>query len=524
VGDSYMAKTGDCPAGRKPKVNQAYLWGLARTGDDLWIGTAPNTLCMAIGQAGQILGNLDPIDNSAFRCEFDESGFLSAWNAPGSPLAGGANPLLPMHGDWRPPGMYRYDTKTGRLHDLSADLPDDARNLLKGTLGLRSAGAIGRTVFLAGPQRDQGGWQAQAINVFAFDAVTKKFVDATAITKYNDIRRWIVAGGKLYTAVGKPDGTGALLRWDGDPDAPGTADNPSPKLFDLTEVGLLDAQGADLAEHKGRIYVTTWILSSLTQPGPGGAVTAGVYRSEPLDEMNGPPTQMTKIWSVEDYEPDPLIATTYLGGGIESFDGKLVWGTMHAPLIGSLQALFPYLQGADVPQILTAVLGSWRGTALFSADRPEADADRGIRLLYGETRLPVFNPSTRTWSLQPNNAGQTPKFGHTGFNNPFNTYSWWMTTTGRELYVGTMDWSYLVERGVETLVEAITGTQLPDGALDLPVPTYGADLMRFRSLDHPAVAVSRSGVGNHTNYGVRTMVTGPKRLYVGTANPMNMHP
>ncbi|WP_174256908.1 hypothetical protein [Myxococcus xanthus] len=33
-----------------------------------------------------------------------------------------------------------------------------------------------------------------------------------------------------------------------------------------------------------------------------------------------------------------------------------------------------------------------------------------------------------------------------------------------------------------------------------------------------------AGLGNDTNYGVRTLVSDKKALYVGTANPMNLHP
>jgi hypothetical protein len=50
----------------------------------------------------------------------------------------------------------------------------------------------------------------------------------------------------------------------------------------------------------------------------------------------------------------------------------------------------------------------------------------------------------------------------------------------------------------------------------------GADLMRFDSLDQKAVAVSRDGLGNYLNYGLRTMIADEDTLYIGTANPMNL--
>jgi hypothetical protein len=51
---------------------------------------------------------------------------------------------------------------------------------------------------------------------------------------------------------------------------------------------------------------------------------------------------------------------------------------------------------------------------------------------------------------------------------------------------------------------------------------YGADLWTFSSRPAPATPASRSGVGNFTNYGVRTIVATPDALYLGTANPMNL--
>ncbi|MBZ4419311.1 hypothetical protein K8638_22805 [Myxococcus sp. RHST-1-4] len=49
-------------------------------------------------------------------------------------------------------------------------------------------------------------------------------------------------------------------------------------------------------------------------------------------------------------------------------------------------------------------------------------------------------------------------------------------------------------------------------------------MFRFAGRSRCAEAESLTGVGNFTNYGVRTMVTGEGSLFIGTANPMNLHP
>ena len=51
---------------------------------------------------------------------------------------------------------------------------------------------------------------------------------------------------------------------------------------------------------------------------------------------------------------------------------------------------------------------------------------------------------------------------------------------------------------------------------------YGADLYRFPSPNEGALPVSRSGLGNYGNFGIRTMLADESMLYIGTANPNNL--
>jgi hypothetical protein len=56
------------------------------------------------------------------------------------------------------------------------------------------------------------------------------------------------------------------------------------------------------------------------------------------------------------------------------------------------------------------------------------------------------------------------------------------------------------------------------------VPVEGGDLFRITNHAGKATAERLEGVGNFTNYGVRTMVVDGDTLYLGMANPMNLHP
>jgi hypothetical protein len=86
----------DC--GGQAKVNQAYVWGLTKSGDNLWFGTAPNVHCMVMGA---YLGSTDPVITDSYVCEFGSSQLVP--------------PLPPELGDARYPDFFVYNTVTKTL-------------------------------------------------------------------------------------------------------------------------------------------------------------------------------------------------------------------------------------------------------------------------------------------------------------------------------------------------------------------------------------------------------------------------
>ena len=52
-----------------------------------------------------------------------------------------------------------------------------------------------------------------------------------------------------------------------------------------------------------------------------------------------------KVWSVNDYEPDPVIAKSYGMGSLESFGDYLYWGTMQVPGTGENPSCPVYIDG-----------------------------------------------------------------------------------------------------------------------------------------------------------------------------------
>ncbi|WP_432971985.1 hypothetical protein [Dactylosporangium sp. CA-233914] len=491
VGEPYPAGP-PCESGQ-PKVNQSYVWGLTKSGDRVWFGTGANVQCLTLGTS---LSQKTPVKNDDYVCEYGSSQL-------GKQTRGLAGAL----GDWRPPKVYLYETSSKKLTDKTGDITrkssDDSQRI-NTTVGIRAAGSNNGIVLMGGPS-------LFGINLFAFDSNSGRYLGSTSLNTYGNIRHFVVADGALYAGVGiGPDGAGggAVLRFSGD------RSNP----FKYTVVANLPAQVADIVVHQGRIAATTW-------PSLGGytrANSAAVWISPRL--ADGRPGLTTddarswkQVWSVNSYEPDPVVARTYGLGALASYGGYLYWGTMHVPL-KSTQALISNYKITDGQQAGLAVKNTQRTVSIFRAGGVDTSRP-AVDLLYGESQLPKYDPKgnngTGAWSLA--STGYKPKYGASGFGNPYNNYTWSMVVTGGKLYVGTMDWGYISKyspAGALPGIAAALGTQ--------DAKSYGADLWAFDSPQEPAKAVDTTGLGNYLNYGIRTMVADGSGIYLGMANPMNL--
>jgi hypothetical protein len=487
-----------------PKVNQAYVWGLTKFHKYIWFGTVPNTHCLVLDSFYGGPGAFPPHENSSWVCELSDAD--SGW----------------LLRDARPPRVFMYNLKTNELIDKTQSIlnasPQDEK-LLKSTAGIRSAGAKHGVAFLGGiGTKFIAGEFRRVVNLFAFNAQTGEYLGARSFDgtagkpHYNNIRQWLKARGQLYAGVGKPGG-GEVLRWTGH-----LSNNPD-DVFQFETVGELQADPAYLAKFKRRVYISTW-------GGPPGSGNMVLYMSPKFgdDRMLTAEDKMDWeiVWRLSDYEVEA--AAIQGGGALAAFGGYLYWGTMHVPGTGFYAfQLFsqpggPYA-GAPPEAMQAAALGTYRPIVIFRGKHFAKPDKKMVELLYGSSKLPKYDPMDKKWKLVPNNmGGQAPKFGHAGINNFFNNYTWTMGKYHHQLFVGTMDWLYLLGEGfLEGLVENI-----PDAIKAWAPYFYGADLYRFCSNSLPAIPVSLSGVGNHTSYGVRTMQPSKVGLFLGMANPMNL--
>lgn len=485
VGNPYLP--GPPWTGGVPKVNQAYVFSLTKSGHDLWFGTVANPLCLAMSLLNMTGQKPTSFETACMVCEFEKSQYPTQ--------------LSPDLGDWRPPEIWLYDTQEKTLINKT---PDDL--LIFDTVGIRSAGTLGKIVLLGGLSLTKG------INLFAFNAETKKYLGSTHLPIYSDIRKWLVANNILYTAVMNTTGGGSVLRWRGN------LSNP----FQFEVVGKLDNEGAELAYHEGRLFITTWPV--LTQS-IASISSSGLFMSPSIPPQGLTAAHANKwecVWTADNYEPDPITALSYAGGALASFDGYLWWGTFHVPFASTVAHLVYY----NPQDLLSTFLGTYRPLTIFRGRHFDAGGGE-IDLVYGLSRLPKYTPnnpfnptSGGKWEIVPNAMGKEPLWGPSGFCNFFNNYTWSMAVYNNQLYIGTMDWSHLLDHVVQDLMK-IFQMDYMQNEIQLPPRSYGADLFRIPDSDSPAIPEYIDGVGNYTNYGIRTMVA-DDALYLGMANPMNL--
>jgi len=482
IGQPYpaMLSPGVCPSGSVPKTNQAYVWGLTQSGTKLWFGTAANVTCITPGS----VQNPTPIQTTTLVCEYGESQY------------GQAHDLPPDYGDWRPPKAYVYDTATSTLTDKT---PIDSK--FSNTLGMRSAGTMGDTVFIAGPALGKKG-----VNIFAWSSSTQHYLGSCQVSSFNNIRQWRLINNVLYAGVGNETGGGSIIRWNGTPQQPF---DTSSSTCGFEIVANLPGEAAYLTafgDNSDQIAVSAW-------PNPHGA---GVYLSPVMNAARGltarDASAWTRVWEPSNYEPDPVTATAYAGGAIAYWNGALYFGTMNL-VTGGLLAFEKVYGTPPQQQFIEVFQNTYRAISIWAIQSPSTTPT--VQLLYGESALPKYDPTTATFVSTP--TGFTPLYSPSGFGNLFNGHTWSATVFQNRLFFGTMDWSYLQGEG---------RAPPPAPGVIQPSSAWGADLWRFDSAPGPAVAENLNGLGDFLNIGFRNLTVSPdgQSLFLGTASTGNLTP
>ena len=217
----------------------------------------------------------------------------------------------------------------------------------------------------------------------------------------------------------------------------------------------------------------------------------------------------TKVWNVSEYETDSVIARSLWMGAAASHDGHLVWGTIQIPGYGAQVLKEVYGLPGKPSLVLEAITNSFRPAALFRGKLDQRGRFQA-ELLYGDRTLQTFSKTgdQGTWTAVPNGMGAA-KLGDAGFGERWNMYVWSLLPHAGRLWIGTFDMSFIFFGG-----RYVRGEPFPS--------TVGGDLLVMDRTDQPVTFVSRTGIGNIANNGIRDMLSDGETILLGTATSANL--
>lgn len=513
--DPFGIDCDECKAnGGKPKANGSYAWSMVSDGKKLYWGTNNNYICMPSYNPITTGGN-GPVENSCWVCEY-EKGLRSNELAE-------TDPSLAKYGDFMQPRIFSYDPRTGVVTDIT---PEDGS--LKFCQGVRSAACHKGVVFFGGPNFTGGAdsQQSSSATFLAYSPEKGKFIGSSSLSSVSgctitNVRRWIVIDDVLYCGVGLiKDGVagGGIMRWNGSVDDP----------FNFEIVGYTPAEAAEIEYHNGHIYIGGWPIAKAWQ---AMQTASALYKSPEVPKGGFTAANATtwpKVWEYTAYETNPTAYGNTYFSVMKSFKGRLYWGMFSGTYSTIYLALrrFGTLKSAEA---IAYILGSMRATTLFSAEELDGDNSK-VELLYGESKLPVYDATTKTWSLAENGSGYKPIWGRSGYGNLFTCYTWAMSEYNDKLFVGTMDMSNLVDPNIESMTqyskdndEAAILIRTLKKLLNVNSQEYGYECLMLSDNDTEPELVTANGFGNPAAYGIRNMEVCDNKMFIGTANPLNLH-
>jgi hypothetical protein len=172
---------------------------------------------------------------------------------------------------------------------------------------------------------------------------------------------------------------------------------------------------------------------------------------------------------------------------------------------------------------------SERGAALLAVDGAGGERQK-TTLLYGSAVLPIFDPVKGRVVGVPNNLGQEPLFGASGFGNPFVSIVPDMAVFDGRLYLAALDDSGAGPDLFGALVAQEGLLDLPDDVVAVLDPMVqaafdayaGADLYRMDTPYLPLAAEDLTGAGNRYNTAFKVLLPLGDRLLAGTHDPFNL--
>lgn len=519
--------------GGKLKKSGSYVWGMTTYDGKLYWSTNTNYMCVP-GYAQVVTSGGDfteGVDNGCWVCEYKYSMRANETvDTPEGPK------VLATSGDILVPRIFCYDPETNVTEDITPKEDDAAYNVLRNCQGLRSAYAYDGLIFFGGPSLVGGSSTAATASAFVcYDPVKKEYIGSSDMSNVDgcqvtNVRRWVEINGVLYCSVGIRDtngsNRGAVLRWYGD------YENP----FTFHIVGWTDCEAAEIEEYNGRLWVGGWPVTAVYDPATGKDYPyAEVYRGPVVPEGGLKPEDAYKwerVWRYQDYQNQSCYTSS-----MRKYKGKLYWGMFGSAFGAFYAATRVYGDNYGCADALANMMATIQSTTFWCLDDTKGDTPE-VELLYGEENIYKnyggYGPNTilpipamkaePNWKLEPNGLGLKPKFGRSGYGNLLTSYTWALQLYHDKLIVGTMDMS--------NLIEAAEGSADPEKArmlgllstlLNVKDDEKGFECLVLDDPEEAPKYITSNAFGNPMSYGIRNFDVIGDDLYIGSANPHNIH-
>lgn len=521
--------------GAKLKRSGSYVWGMTTYGGKLYWSTNTNYMCVpgyaAVASSGG--DTTEGLDNGCWVCEYKYSARANeVVDTPNGPVKLGTS------GDIMVPRVFCLDPSTNVVEDITPKEGTEAYKVLCNCQGLRSASTFDDLIFFGGPGLASGSSTSATSSAFVcYDPIAGEYIGSSDMSnidgcRITNVRRWVDINGILYCSVGlidtKGSNRGAVLRWYGDRNDP----------FNFHIVGWTDCEAAEIEYYNDRIWVGGWPVTAVYDPATGAQYPyAEIYRGPVVPEGGLTPEDAylwERVWRYQDYQNQSCYTSS-----MRAFNGKLYWGMFGSAFGGFYAANRIYGDNFACPDALAKMFAELQSTTFWRLDDMTGSDKPVVELLYGEENIwknyGGFGPNVAIpvgpaqkadpiWRLQPNGMGLKPLFGRSGYGNLFTSYTWALTMYHDKLMIGTMEMS--------DLIPAAIGGATPDkaAALNLIKVLLGVNEseMGFECLamENPDVApkyVTSNAFGNPMSYGIRNFTVVGDDLYIGSANPFNIH-
>ncbi|MEM9761410.1 MAG: hypothetical protein AAF968_02665 [Pseudomonadota bacterium] len=300
----------------------------------------------------------------------------------------------------------------------------------------------------------------------------------------------------------------------------------------VTPYGIIDppfSTTRSLTPFKGRMHFAPTAKRGTDGGQQNSVGQASIYASDTPEAGDWQPVNEPSFGDAGNLGVFSLaVANGQLYAGTLNLEGLQIWATDGTPAPDA-KGDYPYRwrkvaeRGAGRGPLNQAVasMTEFRGALYVGTGIQGGGLDRVNGIGPAAAEVLRVNPDDSVDVIvgDRDDTGRKPLSGlKAGFGHFFNGYMWSLGVHDGWLYCGTYDWAVTLRwakfEGAPRMVRSLLETVGPEAIVDAE---GGADLWRTADGEN-WIQVTRRGLGNPYNWGIRNLVSTPAGLCVGTAN------